>query len=241
MPKSAVDRKEMMVYNIPQYQRKVKNMFKAVIFDLDGTLCYTIDDLRTAMNAMLEEKGYPVRSKEEIYAAINFGSREFVRRSLPEELRADEDEVTGCHKLYSSHYDIHYLDSTYPYAGIPEVLEKLRAKGLKMGVLSNKGDSHTKKMVSKLFREGLFDEVLGGSERFPHKPEPQSALWMASQLGVEPREVLYVGDSNIDMETARNAGFFACGVTWGYRDELVLTSSGASALVRDPKEFLLYF
>ena len=75
-------------------------MFKAVIFDLDGTLCYTIDDLRTAMNAMLEEKGYPVRTKEEIYAAINFGSREFVRRSLPEELRSDEDEVTDCHRLY---------------------------------------------------------------------------------------------------------------------------------------------
>ncbi len=216
-------------------------MFKAVIFDLDGTLCYTIDDLRTAMNAMLEEMKYPTRTKEQIYEAINFGSREFVRRSMPEELRADEDEVTRCHKCYAAHYDVHYLDSTYPYDGIPEVLEKLRAKGLKLAVLSNKGDSHTKKMVSKLFGDELFDVVLGGSERFPHKPDPQSALWIASELGVEPREVLYVGDSNIDMETARNAGFFACGVTWGYRGELVLTSSGASVLVRDPKELLLYF
>jgi len=216
-------------------------MFKAVIFDLDGTLCYTIDDLRTAMNAMLCEMGYPARSKQQIYEAINFGSREFVRRSLPEELRANEDEVTRCHKCYAAHYDVHYLDSTYPYKGIPEVLEALRAKGLKLAVLSNKGDSHTKMMVSKLFRDGLFDLVLGGSERFPHKPEPQSALWIASELGVEPREVLYVCDSNIDMETARNAGFFACGVTWGYRDKYVLTSSGASALVSKPEQFLLYF
>lgn len=216
-------------------------MFKAVIFDLDGTLCYTIDDLRTAMNAMLCEMGYPARSKQQIYEAINFGSREFVRRSLPEDLRSDEDEVTRCHKCYASHYDVHYLDSTYPYDGIPEVLEELRAKGLKLAVLSNKGDSHTKKMVSELFRDGLFDIVLGGSDRFPHKPDPASALWIASELGVEPREVLYVGDSNIDMETARNAGFFACGVTWGYRDKYVLTSSGASALISEPGQFLLYF
>lgn len=216
-------------------------MFKAVVFDLDGTLCYTIDDLRTAMNAMLCEMGYPTRTKQQIYEAINFGSREFVRLSLPEQLRGDEDEVTRCHKSYAAHYDLHYLDSTYPYKGIPELLAALRAKGLKLAVLSNKGDAHTKRMVASLFDEGLFDVVLGGSERFPHKPDPQSALWVASELGVEPREVLYVGDSNIDMETARNAGFFACGVTWGYRDRRVLTSSGATALVTDPTQFLLYF
>lgn len=216
-------------------------MFKAVIFDLDGTLCYTIDDLRTAMNAMLEERGYPTRSKEQILEAINCGAREFVRRSMPVELQTDEDEVTLCHQCYSEHYNHHYLDSTYPYEGITAVLSVLRKKGLKLAVLSNKGDSHTNMMVSKLFEKGTFDIVLGSSERFPNKPDPQSALWVASQLGAEPREVLYIGDSNVDMETARNAGFFACGVRWGYRSDDVLISTGAAALVTHPKELLLYF
>lgn len=211
-------------------------MFKAAIFDLDGTLAYTIDDLRTAMNLMLKDMGYPERSVQEIHDAINCGAREFVRRSLPQEARENEELVDQCHKTYAAYYDIHYLDTTYLYNGIAETVDELKTKGLKLGVLSNKGDTHTKKLISKLFPEGTFVMVLGNSGLFPTKPDPTSALYMAKELDVNPEEVLYIGDSNVDMETAKNAGFFACGVTWGYRDEKVLLESGADKLVYTPKQ-----
>lgn len=213
-------------------------MIKAAIFDLDGTLCYTIDDLRCAMNLMLRDFGYPERTVEDILAAINFGAREFVRRSLPKEAASDEATVDRCFKCYSEHYSQHYLDSTYPYKGVPDVVRELKNRGIKLAVLTNKGDEHAKALVAKLFGD-TFDIVLGNCGRFPTKPDPTSALWVAEQLGVEPREVLYAGDSDVDMKTSRNAGFFTCGVTWGYRDASMLCVTGASALVSEPTQFLL--
>ena len=209
-------------------------MIKAAIFDLDGTLCYTINDLRTAMNAMLAEFGFPLRTVEGILAAINFGAHEFVRRSLPEEAQGDPELVERCYACYVGHYDKHYLDTTYAYPGIPELIAGLREDGLKLAVLSNKGDSHTKALISKLFPAGSFDVVLGGTDRFPTKPDPTSALWIARELGAEPDEVLYVGDSDVDMKTADNAGFFACGVSWGYRAPDVLAANGARRIVERP-------
>lgn len=214
-------------------------MFKAIILDLDGTLAYTIDDLRSGMNGMLEETGYPLRSVEDILSAINYGSREFVRRCLPEEAGNDKEIFEKCFERYNYHYARHYLDSTHPYDKMPETLDVLKKKGYKLAVLSNKGHEHTVNLVNKIFPEGLFDIVLGNSGRFPTKPEPDSALYIATELGVKPNEVLYVGDSNIDMQTARNAGFFACGVTWGYRSADVLISSGASVLLSKPEELLV--
>jgi len=208
-------------------------MIKAVIFDLDGTLCYTIDDLRTAMNLMLRDFGYPERTKEQILAAINFGAREFVRRSLPDEAAGDPETLEKCFVCYSAHYSHHYLDETAPYGGIPELIAELKARGLGLAVLTNKGDDHAKMLISKLFGES-FDIVLGNCGRFPTKPDPASALWIASELGAKPDEVLYVGDSDVDMKTALNAGFVPCGVTWGYRDAETLKSSGAEHIVDTP-------
>lgn len=213
-------------------------MFKAVILDLDGTLAYTIDDLRTGMNLMLADMEYPLRSVEQIFEAINCGSREFVRRSLPEEVRDNAEIFEKCFSLYNGYYSQHYLDSTYAFEGIPEVLGAMKAAGLKLAVLSNKGDAHTRNMIEHIFPGGLFDTVLGNSGRFPTKPEPDSALYIAAELGARPDEVLYVGDSNVDMETARNAGFYPCGVLWGYRDASVLIASGACTLVSKPAELL---
>ena len=214
-------------------------MIKAVIFDLDGTICYTIEDLRTAMNLMLSEFGMPQRSVDEILAAINFGPREFVRRSMPAKAAADEQLVDRCFKYYSERYSEHYLDKTYPYDGMPELVCELRARGIKTAVLTNKGDAHAKALVYKVFGDA-FDLVLGNCQRFPAKPDPASALWIASELCATPREVLYVGDSDVDMHTARNAGFFACGVSWGYRDVATLCRTGASGIARRPSEILLF-
>ncbi|MBQ7160424.1 MAG: HAD family hydrolase [Clostridia bacterium] len=214
-------------------------MIKAVIFDLDGTVCYTIDDLRTAMNLMLKEFGMPERSVEEILSAINCGAREFVRRSMPEDKAADPELLEKCFQYYSERYSEHFLDSTYPYEGIPELIGELRSRGIKTALLTNKGDSHARALINKLFGDS-FDLVLGNCGRFPTKPDPASALWMASELGAEPREVLYVGDSDVDMKTARNAGFFACGVSWGYRDVPTLCRTGASGIASKPSDILLF-
>ena len=211
-------------------------MIKAAIFDLDGTLCYTIDDLRTAMNAMLAQYGYPQRSVAGILEAINFGAREFVRRSLPEEARANEALVEECFRCYTGHYDLHYLDTTHTYPGIDELIAGLGARGIKLAVLSNKGDSHTKALIARLFPQGSFDVVLGGTDRFPTKPDPSSALWIAGELGAAPDEVLYVGDSDVDMRTACNAGFLPCGVSWGYRPPETLIAAGAEYVVGKPAD-----
>ncbi len=215
-------------------------MIKGVIFDLDGTLAYTIEDLRTAMNLMCKEMGYPERSVEDILAAINCGSLEFVRKSMPVEHQSNEELVKHCHKIYSGHYTQHYLDKTVLYDGIEELVHKLKNKGLKLAVLSNKGDEHTVKLTEKLLGKGVFDHIQGYKPEFPTKPDPTSALYITRDiLGLEPSEILYVGDSNVDMETSRNAGFFTCGCTWGFRTKDILVKSGASALVNKAEELLL--
>ncbi len=214
-------------------------MIKAVIFDLDGTLAYTLEDLRTGMNLMLEEMNYPLRTTEDILNAVNCGALEFVRKSLPEEIREDEELVKKCHSIYSAHYSKHYLDKTVLYNGVEETVARLKEKGLKLAVLSNKGDEHTVNLTKKLFGEDVFDHIQGYKPDFPTKPDPTSALHIAKTFGCEPCEVLYVGDSNVDMETARNAGFFACGCTWGYRSRKILVQSGASVLVDKAEELLL--
>lgn len=215
-------------------------MIKGVIFDLDGTLAYTLEDLRTGMNLMCEEMGYPLRTTQDILDAVNCGSLEFVRKSIPEEFQSDEELVHKCHKCYSAHYTNHYLDKTVLYDGIEETVNTMKAMGLKLAVLSNKGDEHTVNLTKKLFGEDVFDHIQGYKPEFPTKPDPTSALYITREImGLEPHEILYVGDSNVDMETSRNAGFFTCGCTWGYRSVRILVESGASALVNKAEELLL--
>lgn len=213
-------------------------MIKAVIFDLDGTLAYTLEDLRTGMNLMLEEMGYPLRTTQDILDAVNCGSIEFVRKSLPVEVQGDEELVKKCHACYAAHYTDHYLDKTILYDGIEETVLAMKAKGLKLAVLSNKSDGHTNDITKKLFPDNTFDHIQGFKPEFPTKPDPTSALYITEKFGCKPNEILYVGDSNVDMETARNAGFFACGCTWGYRSVDILIESGAMALVNKAKELL---
>ena len=215
-------------------------MIKGVIFDLDGTLAYTIEDLRTAMNLMCNEMGYPERTPEDILDAINCGSLEFVRKSIPEQFRSDEELVHKCHRSYSKHYTEHYLDKTTLYDGIKELLCTLKERGYKLAVLSNKSDEHTVKLTEKLLGTELFDHIQGYKPEYPTKPDPTSALYITREiLGLEPAEILYVGDSNVDMETSRNAGFFTCGCTWGFRSWRVLAKTGASVLINKAEELLL--
>lgn len=207
-------------------------MIQAAIFDLDGTLADTMPDLSTAMNSMLRHFSLPERSNDELIQAINNGAREFVRGSLPQKYHADEDFVTKALEVYTEQYATCYAEKTCPYAGMIQVLENLQKSGLILGVLSNKQDSFVKEIIEKFFPTISFRFVEGQSD-LPAKPNPASVLRMAKNMGVSPDQVLFVGDSHVDIQTARNAGMTSIGVTWGYRDETVLRENGAVHIVSD--------
>lgn len=215
-------------------------MINAVIFDLDGTLADTLPDLRRAMNEMLSEFGYPTRDRSEILSAICYGQREFVIRSLPEKEAADGELVDRCQKRYSECYAGCSGDETAVYEGMPEAIDALRSKGILTAVVTNKAQDHATFIMSKLYKEDAFVTVKGNDGSMPAKPDPTSALYAASLMGVQPSGCAFVGDSDIDIKTAINAGMHPVGVTWGYRDEQLLIGSGAEFTAHTPEELLRY-
>lgn len=217
--------------------------YKAIIFDLDGTIADTGGDLANAINLMLGSFGFAGKSLEEILKHINFGARAFVHGCLPDEVKKLPDYeafLDGALDRYKGFYAERYLDKTRLYGGIAELVGALHKNGVKMCVLSNKHDIMTKKIVAFLLSREYFVEILGGTEKFPHKPEPDSALYMAGKMGVKPDETAFIGDSDVDMNTAVNAGMFPLGVAWGYRSESVLVEAGAKKIVHSPGEILEY-
>lgn len=210
-------------------------MKQAIIFDLDGTLLNTLGDLREAANAALRLRGLPPRSLEEIQRFIGNGVRNLMRRCLPE--GASDAEIDAALADFKQYYGAHLYDSTVPYDGIPELLCALRKRGVKVGVLSNKLDTATQALIQHYF-PGQADVVFGEHSGVPRKPDPTSCHMVMEQLGVQPEDVLYVGDSGVDMQTARNAGLTAIGVTWGFRSRDVLLENGAHALVDRPEQIL---
>ena len=209
-------------------------MFKAAIFDLDGTLVNTLGDLSFAMNKMLEHFGYPKRSKEEMVDFIGNGQRAFTMKSLPEYARSEEN-IDACTEYYASIYSENIIKYSLPYPGIPEALNEMKKYGMKLAVLSNKSDIHVQKIISTLFGEGFFDIVFGAGH-FAIKPDPESAYYVADKLGLGTSDVAFVGDSDVDMKTAINAGMCAVGVSWGYRNRDVLVTSGAHKIADNTKE-----
>jgi phosphoglycolate phosphatase len=208
-------------------------MLKAVIFDLDGTLADTMLDLQTAMNTMLRQRGWQERSREDLLRFINKGARAFVAQSMPDGSwkSLDDEEVTRSLEIYNQCYAACYADKTAPYPGVAELVKELSDEGMSLAVLSNKQDRFVKVIIEKLF-PGIFAEAWGQSE-YPTKPDPTAALEIARRLGVSAGECAFVGDSDIDMNTAKNAGMYAVGVSWGYRDGDVLRSAGADAVADD--------
>lgn len=213
-------------------------MIKAVIFDLDGTLADTILDLGQAMNGMLRRFGWKERTREELIERINRGARLFVARSMPDDAyeTIDDDIVTEALAVYSEIYSGCYNDKTAPFDGVPELLAKLKNDGYALGVLSNKQDTFVKMIVERLFPD-TFDFVLGQG-KYPEKPCPDAALAISAELGVTPAECMFVGDSDIDMKTALNAGMYPMGVAWGYRSKAVLRDAGASFVADIPDDIL---
>ena len=210
-------------------------MKHAVIFDLDGTLLNTLGDLRAATNHALEVRGLPPHSMEEIRQFIGNGIRLLICRAMPE--GTPEAEIDAALDDFKAYYATHIHDRTVPYDGIPQLLTALRKRGIQVAVLSNKIDSASQQLIEYFF-PGKTDVVFGEHVGVPRKPDPTSCRMVMQQLGVQPEQVLYVGDSGTDMQTAKNAGLYAVGVTWGFRSKEVLLKYGADVLVHRPEQIL---
>ena len=212
---------------------KGKDMdFKGVIFDLDGTLVDSVDDLTTAMNLTMVECGFPTHDREGILLRINKGARDFVKQSLPEEYQQNDEIVEKAFAIYKRNYAEHTVEKTAPYDGIIECVEKVNAKGIPCAVFSNKTDAFVKAIVNQLFPDGTFKVIMGhidppGEPALPHKPDPAASEWFANYFGAKKEEIAMVGDSDIDIQFSVNSGFYGVGVSWGFRSPEILLENGA--------------
>jgi phosphoglycolate phosphatase len=212
--------------------------YPAVIFDLDGTLLDTLDDIAFSMNAALREAGVPEHKPAEYRRLVGQGLDTLAYLSLPLE-RRDHRTVTQCVAAMRKVYAGRWNHSTRPYAGIPELLASLKKMGIRCAVCSNKAHDFTVKIVAWFFGDGVFETVLGGG-KFPPKPDPGGALHIAAAMGIAARDIVYVGDSDVDMKTAVNAGMFPAGAAWGFRSREELLENGAKIIADTPEEIIVF-
>ncbi len=212
-------------------------LFRATVFDLDGTLLDTLDDIANSANRVLAARGFPTHPNPHYRTLVGDGVVMLRARALPETHRA-EATVQACVGAYEQEYERNWNAQTKPYAGVPELLDALAARGVKLAVLSNKPDRFTQRCVDELLAKWAFEVVLGASDKFPRKPDPASAIEIARRLRVPPAQCLYVGDSGVDMRTALAAGMRAVGALWGFRDEQELLKNGAECLIQEPGDAL---
>jgi phosphoglycolate phosphatase len=211
--------------------------FRAILFDLDGTLLDTLEDIAHSANRALASQGFPPHATPRYREFIGEGVARLIERVLPEN-RRDESALQACVEAYRKEYALNWNVRTKPYAGVPEMLDGLVACGLRLAVLSNKPDPFTQQCVRELLSNWTFDAVIGASDAFPRKPDPASALEIARRLAARPGECLYAGDSGVDMQTARAAGMFPLGVLWGFRGGEELQNAGAQKLIAHPLELI---
>ncbi|MGL4738187.1 MAG: HAD family hydrolase [Cellulosilyticaceae bacterium] len=211
-------------------------MIKLILFDLDGTLINSLDDLAIAMNYSLEQLGLPIHPVSAYRYFVGNGVAKLVQRALGE--FADSQDATAyARQLFDTYYEAHHSVHTKPYEGIESTLTALKTKGITTAVVTNKPHDYAEALV-KVLLEGYIDLVIGQSEEIPPKPDPKGVLQAIEKLGFSVEECLFVGDSNIDMKTATAAGIKAVGVTWGFRDVEELRSSGANTVIHHPLELL---
>lgn len=211
---------------------------QAVIFDLDGTLLNSLEDLADAMNAVLGAATLPGHPLDAYRYFVGEGIETLVRRALPENHR-DEAAVARFVAAMAAEYDRRCLVKTRPYPGVPALLDALTARGVPMAVLSNKPHGPTVEMVAALLGSWTFAAVLGARPGVPKKPDPAGARELAGLLGLPAAAIVYVGDTATDMATAAAAGMFGVGVLWGFRTAEELRAAGARALVGEPRELLV--
>lgn len=208
-------------------------MYQSVIFDLDGTLLNTIEDLADAGNWVCRRNGWPEHPVEDYMAMVGRGIPNLVLQFSPEHHRSPL-LLLNTVSQFNDYYGQHNMDKTGPYAGVPELLDRLCRAGVKMAVFSNKADDFSRRIVEHFF-PGVFQVVRGNLPNVPLKPDPAGTRAVLSALGGEPGQTLYVGDSDVDVQTGHNAGLEVCGVTWGFRTRDTLAAAGAETLVDTPE------
>jgi phosphoglycolate phosphatase len=228
---------------------------RAVLFDLDGTLLDTLVDVGTAANASLKECGFAEYPMPAYRTLLGGGARRLFHDALPPSARSEENIDRGI-AAFKRHYDRNWNETTRPYSGIPELVDELGRRGLELTVLSNKPHEFTRACIGAHFQTpppaatrwqnhptigdpiGPFKIVVGQRADVPPKPDPAGAIEIAAALGIQPAEFLYLGDTSIDMQTARDAGMHPIGVLWGFRDREELIGAGAESVIAEPAELL---
>lgn len=216
----------------------MKTKITAVIFDLDGTLADTLEDLADSVNAALSKNDFPTHTIDYVRASVGSGTRELIRKSLP--ANTDDATIDKVTADYLVIYHENFLVKTHMYDRMLEVLDYFKSLGLVMGVVSNKPYDLTNAIADKLF-PGYFKTVFGMNKDFPRKPDPASTLYVAGLLGAEPANCLFIGDSEVDYKTGVNAGMPVFSATWGFRDEEELRQAGARILIHKPIDMIEAF
>lgn len=214
--------------------------YKAVIFDLDGTLLDTIEDIKETMNQVLRKYNYQEYSQEEYKYFVGKGVDNLIKQVM----KSGNIEQEAFAKLKKGYYEVYVKQATVNtkiYEGINELLTELKQKGISLNVLSNKPHSQTKEVIKHYFGDNVFDLVYGKKEEFLPKPHPDSASDLIANLKLNPDEILYVGDTETDMFTAKNAKFYSIGVLWGFRKKSELVNAGADKIIENPLEILELF
>lgn len=209
--------------------------YTTVVFDLDGTLLDTLDDLADSVNQMLENMQEPTRTRDEIASFIGHGVRHLISHSLPQGY--GEDQITDCVQQMQAAYKKNMFNKTHPFEGIPELLDKLVERNMKIAVLSNKPDVHVRTLC-KLHFGDIIPLAMGEIPGVPRKPSPESLQQILAELGSSSEESIYVGDSDVDIQTGINAGMLPVGVIWGLRSEQVLREAGARHILHTPDMLL---
>lgn len=212
-------------------------MYEFIVFDLDGTLLDTLDDLHVSVNVALEKYDLPKRSKEEVRSFVGNGIAMLIKRSIGEETPYFERVL----EAFKAHYATHCADKTKAYSGILELLKSLKAQGVKTAVVSNKADFAVKKLAREYFG-GLLLEAVGEDEEhgIRKKPAPDSLFAVMEKMGATKEKTVYVGDSEVDIQTAANAGVDCISVTWGFKDKAFLLQNGGRIFIDTPDEILKY-
>lgn len=210
-------------------------MKKIVIFDLDGTLLNTLDDLADSTNYALSKFGYPTRTIEEVQQFVGNGVAKLIERAIPD--GKNNPNFEKCLSIFKENYAQNMYNKTAPYNGIIEMLSNLKSKGIKIAVVSNKFDLAVKELCKKYF-EGFIDFAAGENEAqgIKKKPAPDTVISVLTEFNFAPEDAVYVGDSDVDIMTAKNSNMPCISVTWGFRDKKFLLENGATILINAPSE-----
>ena len=211
--------------------------YSTVFFDLDGTLLNTLDDLADSMNSVLEHNGHPPHPVQAYRYFVGKGMEALVRQALPEHARSPE-HIRHCLAQMQDSYARNWANKTHPYPGVPDMLATLKARGMRLNILSNKPQANTEETVAHFFDPDLFDAVIGARDNVPKKPDPTALLELMSSFGLDKSHCLFVGDSAVDVRTGRAAEVLTIGVLWGFRDAPELTENGAQELIKSPDQLV---